>query len=425
MTAPASEGPARPRRSDESAAHLARVGLLWCPCVRSSALLLLVLVAGLGLSGCSDECECPLGGTCDVAGRCTFECSVESDCLALACGQDEPCCDDRPACVAHRCERRPVPEDECGPPPVAREDNDGWSDPVGAGEAYVVSELTVAPDCPEGGGCIDAFASMKGILDRWFDGQILGGRTRLLLELHGRDAPDARFDRSLTVALYPGRDYDDPVLVYNDFEFIGDYPTCCEFYPDINEPGPATPSALRVPAQVVRGVLTTRPLVEALALPHRLNNDLRGLIRLREATLTGTLGPSGALASVDLAGRLLPGDLWQMLSAMCVHAPERGPCPRSLPDGARVIDLVYAAAGPPDADRDGDGLECLLDLDDDGLVDTCCDGALGGSCNADCTLVPPIHPSERSSCTLSPQMQDGYSVTLRARLVPATVYPSP
>lgn len=382
--------------------------------------LLLVSCLAVFDLGCSDDCDCPLGGTCEPDGTCAFECTADADCPAFECADEDACCDDLPTCTAHACQRRIVEADACGAPPEVTEDNDGWSDPVGAGEAYVVAAVAVNPACD---GCDNAFAGLEEIFDRHFDGQILGGRTRLLVEVLGRDNPGARFDRSLTVALYPGRDYDDPVNVYNDFAPLPDTSACCEFYPAELTPGPESPTGLRAPAQLVRGHLATTAPVQKVVLPYFLTNDVRALLRLHEVTVTGRAAASGAFTTMNLRGRLLPADLWKMQSEYCIGVPEGPRCPRSMPEGSRVLDLIFAAAGPPDRDRDGDGLECLLDLDDDGLVDTCCDGA--DVCSPSCSPIPPVHSSVPSSCALDPRIQDGWDVTISAQLVPATVYPAP
>ncbi|NJK88989.1 MAG: hypothetical protein HC923_05995 [Myxococcales bacterium] len=99
-------------------------------------------------------------------------------------------------------------------------------------------------------------------------------------------------------------------------------------------------------------------------------------------------------------------------------------CPRNLPQGSTLVDLVSVFAGPsPDIDGDGDGLECVLDDDGNGVVDGCCDGLLvcplrSFECGG--RSIPPI-TAVKSSCATDPRMADGYSVGIRFQAVAANI----
>jgi hypothetical protein len=94
-----------------------------------------------------------------------------------------------------------------------------------------------------------------------------------------------------------------------------------------------------------------------------------------------------------------------------------------------LIDLVATLLRPePDIDLDipQDGIECVIDTDGDGRIDRCCDGNGAGLCHSgpDCGAQPPImavREDEPSSCALSNQMADGYSVAITFTAVESKV----
>jgi hypothetical protein len=379
-------------------------------------------LAGLSLTllSCADPCACPLGGYCNEEGQCTFECEVDADCPSLECPSDESCCSPRANCLAYQCVREVVTEDQCGPAPEVSE---GWDDAPGSGEAYIMSRMRITSSCLDDGPCANALLPIHLQLDYRFQTSIGVNSIRALAEITGRDQASGDFDRSVTVKVYQVIDADDPTMRSNDFRPYNEGGECCKFRlkpdlpPEIQNPLGRWPGRLRA------GGFESLESADRVAMPFSIVSGTLAPMLLHDVAMRGTLGPDGKLSTLEIFGNLRPSEMWMLQNSACQGFAES--CPRVMPEDATFLDFVFAASGSPDLDRNGDGLECLYDSNDDGIIDRCCAPTSDGTCNPICATIDPTFPSTPSTCALNPALQDAYSVAFTIDLVPATLLVNP
>jgi hypothetical protein len=75
--------------------------------------------------------------------------------------------------------------------------------------------------------------------------------------------------------------------------------------------------------------------------------------------------------------------------------------------GVTYLDVFLYYGGQPDVDRDGDGLEEMLDADGDTLIDGCRDG--------DGTVI------EGAACAADPRIADAFGLSIRYQTAPAEI----
>ncbi|MEQ8275218.1 MAG: hypothetical protein RMA76_43475 [Deltaproteobacteria bacterium] len=412
----------------------------------SSAFLVTAIVVLFGVlasPGCQTRCtsnfDC--GGSFCSQGRCETECFADIDC------QRPPECQDNPtACVPKglRCNGigRCVGAVRLRPPVEGTRDVftppndgiiDGWDDRPGSGRAFIVNQIAIAGDdrgfdidgvCTEDG-CIDNYLHRLGDLgnDQIRQG-LLGGESLLLLELAGLEQNYLGDDSSMTVKIYGARDADDPFFPANNFKIPPGHSTCCEF--KINPQslaGIPSQARARAPARIERGRLRSLapvPIQFTLTVgvpPHPE-------IRLERVLISGRLPSNLAEFSEGLLGGAVPvNTLAQTENPYCRTVSPR--CPIPFTDST-LIDLVANLLGPqPDVDLDFDGLECVRDMNGDGAIDVCCDGADGadtcGGSSCPGNAVAAVDPAKPASCALHPQVADGYSVGITFTAVAAKI----
>ncbi len=401
-------------------------------------------VSGTGCQGaCQGDFDCLGAGYCDRAsGRCERDCFVDQDC------RTPPACRDNPSACrplglfcsgSGRC-RGSVNLDFEGTVAEAPRGGgprriDGWDDPPGSGYSFIVNTIALAPAdrgfdidgrCTAAG-CIDnALAPLATEANEQIRQGLLGGESLLLLELAGLDDdPYTGFDESFTVKVYGAKDAENPPYPANNFSVPAGGDSCCEFLvsgPSLVSPPPQ--ARARSPTQLERGrfrSLTPVPIQFTLSIgspPHPV-------IRFEQVRMSGRLDSGLSSITDGLLGGALPINvLYAVDNPYCKTESAR--CPDGFAGSSIVDVMVNLLNRQPDLDLDGDGPECLYDLDGDGTVDRCCDGAGRGST---CSTIPscpgrevsPLDEGNPGSCARSPRMADGYSFALTFTAVRARV----
>jgi hypothetical protein len=391
---------------------------------------------------CNNNFDCGEGdGYCNVGlGRCETQCFTDTDCRMPPECQSNPLnctpngfrCNGLGRCVGKFSFNREGGTREIPIESVPTE-IDGWDDPPGLGQAFIVNQIAIAGkdrgfdidgSCTEEG-CIDNFLWRLGELgnDQIRQG-LLGGESLLLLEVSGLDDPYRGEDESVTVKIYGARDADDPFFPANNFKVPPGHTTCCEFKinpQSLNSPPPQ--ARARAPARIERGRLRSLapvPIQFTLTVgvpPHPE-------IRLERVLISGRVPSNLDEFNEGLLGGAVPiNTLAQTENPYCKTVSPR--CPVQFTDST-LIDLVSTLLGPkPDVDLDFDGIECVKDTNGDGAIDVCCDGMLGSSgCPATCSgddLIGPVEPDKPWSCALRKEVADGYSVGITFTAVAATI----
>lgn len=307
---------------------------------------------------------------------------------------------------------------------------EGWDALPTEGVGFVIDSLSVAAvgegldldDRCDASGCADnAMAWVAPIVGDSMRQALLGGGVITVIELLGLDEPYVGRDDALVARLYVGRDADDPPFPANNFAPAPGQSTCCEFLIDVDYPGvPPAPRA-KAPARIERGRLRTLAPTEfsapSLFLGLPLFNPEQS-VHLTALYLDAV--PSSDLSRLDSGrmGAVLPARYLSALQGIC-NGPTWG-CSVTFPEVATMLDITVAYAGPPDIDVDGDGLECVLDTDADGLIDRCCDGEVD-ACGQCSQPVPPLDVNVPGSCLADPRMADGYSIALEFTAVRAQI----
>lgn len=409
--------------------------------VTSVALLAGVMVGQGCQTRCLNNFDCGNEGSFCSQGRCQTECFTDLDCQQPPDCQNNPTacppkglrCNGVGRCVGSFQLRRDI-----GPRQTIIPDNDGniggWDDRPGSGRAFIVNQIAIAGRdrgfdidgiCSETTGCIDNFLWRLGELgnDQIRQG-LLGGESLLLLELAGLEENYLGDDTSMTVKIYGARDADDPFFPANNFKIPPGHSSCCEF--KINPQslnGIPSQARARAPARIERGRLRSLapvPIQFTLTVgvpPHPE-------IRLERVLISGRVPSKLTEFSEGLLGGAVPvNTLAQTENPYCKTVSPR--CPVQFTDST-LIDLVSTLLGPqPDVDLDFDGLECVRDMNGDGAIDVCCDGygqadTCGGtSCPG--PVVAAVDPNRPSSCSLHPNVADGYSIGITFTAVAAKI----
>jgi hypothetical protein len=115
-------------------------------------------------------------------------------------------------------------------------------------------------------------------------------------------------------------------------------------------------------------------------------------VRPYDSLFTGEwLRLTGDVVGPEEARRVRGGRLIVVWSASFLHGVDAPPSP-ALPDGGTMLDVaVGVGLLSPDVDRDGDGLEILLDTDMDHHVDLCIDADGTEHRGLDCPMAPGIN----------------------------------
>lgn len=392
----------------------------------------LALLAFLALGACNDPCEettCPSGTYCASAG-CVADCRYNEECSPAACDPTLECCSTARFCGPDgRCVSETVDVNQCSEEAVFPPD--GWDAPPGRGLVYIVDAIGFAG--PGVGRNVDGRCDPSGCIDNALGGLaelsndqlrqgLLGGEMLLAIEIAGIDAGYRGFDRSVTVKIYAVRDADEPFFPANNFKVPPGHTTCCEFRvyeSSLDERGVARN---RIPARIVNGQLETTEAVD-LGIDFAVCVPPFPRIEIGAATISGHIVPGfKRLEDVLLTGAFTASSLARIANPYCRVVSPR--CPNAV-EGATLIELAAAVGAiHPDIDLDGDGRECIYDLNGDGLDDTCCDGTgdrscPGGSAPCPANRILPIVEGDPGSCRRSPRMADGYSVAVAVSAVEA------
>lgn len=395
-------------------------------------------------SGCQNRCfnnfDCGPGSFC-FDGRCETECFTDQDC------REPPECAGNPTA----CQPKGLKCSGLGrcvgpiiPPDTGTGENldtplpttiDGMDDPPGEGVGFVIDRIQIAEGdigfnvdgrC-DSDGCVDNTLGQLGQLaNNQIDQGIKAGDSLLLLELAGLEDPYQGNERSMTIKLYGGRDADDPVNPSDNFSRPPGATTCCNF--NINPQslrGIEGQARARSPAVITNGRLESLAPV-TIEFTLTIGNPPHPEIRITNTRVRGIVPADLSRFSQGLLGGAIPlGTLASIDNPYCV-AGDSSQCPRQVPEESKLLDLASGLLGPlPDIDLDGDGLECAIDDNSDGLVDTCCEGILGRErCPFDgCPTSRIFAPGAEiaSACALDPRMADGYSLGLTFTAVAANI----
>lgn len=424
---------------------------------------IVTLVAFSFAPGCQTRCQiasdCGANSYCSPeTGRCVTDCFTDLDCRQppecqsnqQACTPKGLYCDPYGRCQgSYQIARTSTSVKVMGPDvgaPVT-----GWDLPPAAGRAFIVNQLAIADkgqgfdlngdcDATTNTGCADNALWELGQLgnDQIAQG-LAGGETLLLLELAGLEQPYRGDQKSLTLKIYSGQDADDPVFPGNNFKVIAGQTTCCQFkigQESLNSPPPQ--ARARAPAKIERGRLASLlpvPIQFTLTLgdpPHPEVRLEHVLFSARIPSAISTISPGGPGIDEGLLGGAVPiNTLGASPNPYCRAVSSS--CQLSLPN-TTLIDLVSALLSPsPDIDLaiPPQGLEAVIDTDQDGRVDLCCagNGALSAVTTDPATskticankAIPPVDPADPSTCTLNPAMVDGYSVAVTFTAVQASI----
>lgn len=312
-----------------------------------------------------------------------------------------------------------APEVPLAPPPT----------PAGAGVAFVLDQIGVADTGFEANPCpLDDCTDelVAEYVERFFGGPLEptlhDGKMLVLFELAYLDETYAGDDEHVALRLYRGRDVDG--RDDNDFAVPPGGTDCCTFRLDEAslDPDAPTRAMYELSARIEDGLLATvRP--RRVAIPWSPSVDARRqTLRLEGARARLRLADDLSTIEAGLLGGVVTfSALADLDNPYCKTISPR--CPN--PDQS-MLDQFATGGRPADVDRDGDGFECVLDLDADGRADTCCEGAGAGepgcvlrACRG--AIVPPLDPGSPSSCVKQPEMVDGYDVTIAYTGVPATI----
>lgn len=410
-----------------------------------AALTLAVFISGPGCqTRCFNDFDCGEGSFCAPLGTCETECFTNYDCRMPPECSDNPAvcqprgflCNPSGRCVGSYS----LPQEnrqQISRSPALPTTIQGWDDPPGAGNAFIVDRISIAGaevgfdidgncDTATGDGCVDNVLSELGDLgnDQIRQG-LISGESLLLLELAGLDSPYRGDDSSLTVKLYGARDADDPPWPADNFNTPPGYATCCQFSVSPQSiDGPPDQARSRAPARIERGRLfSLAPVPIQFTLTVGLAPHPE--IRMEKVLISGRLPSKMSEFNEGLLGGSVPvNTLMQTRNPYCQTISSR--CTVEYFDST-LLDLVATLLNPkPDIDLDRDGSECLVDTDGDGRIDRCCDGAgIGNPCfaNGACIAseIAAIEPRDPSTCALSPTMADGYSVALAFSAVAAEI----
>lgn len=400
-------------------------------------------VAGSG-TGCQTRCfnnfDCGPGSFC-FDGRCETECFTDEDCREPPeCAGNPTTCQPKGLKCSGlgRCVGRIIPT--TGVVADNREDPlpnviDGFDDEPGSGVAFVINNIALADNdlgfnvdgrCGDNG-CIDNLLGDLGRLaNNQIDQGIKAGDSLLLIELAGLENPYQGNERSMTVKLYGARDADDPVKPDNNFVRPPGETSCCTFKisPQSLRNVPAQARA-RSPALIDNGRLESLAPVE-IQFTLTIGSPPHPEVRITQTRIRGIVPADLSRFSQGLLGGAVPvGTLAAIDNPYC-RAGNSSQCPPQVPQDSKLIDLVSIALGSlPDIDNDLDGLECVVDDNADGLVDTCCDGVPGrercprGGCPSNQISAPG--GAEPNQCARDPRMADGYSIALTFSGVAANI----
>lgn len=413
-------------------------------CLLSAASVALVVLLVIA-QGCETRCinnfDCGGSGAFCAQGRCQTECFSDLDCL-----QPPECQGNPTACPPKglrcngvgRCVGKIFP-------PTERPDGEllyggidgrvrGFDDTPGSGTAFIVSQIAIAGQgrgfdidgiCSETTGCIDNRLWKLGELgnDQIRQG-LLGGESLLLIEVAGLAEDYLGDAASVTVKIYGGRDADDPFFPANNFKIPPGHNSCCEFKISPESLTDVPPQArARTAARIENGrlrSLTPVPIEFTLTVGGPPHTE----IDLERVLLSGRL-PSNRTEFTEgmIGGAVTANTLARTENPYCKTRNAR--CPVQFTESS-LMDLVASLIGPqPDIDLDFDGLECMRDLDGDGAIDVCCDGAgQANSCGGPTcpgAAVTAIDPNNPSSCAAHPKVADGYSIGLTFDAVDAKI----
>lgn len=362
-----------------------------------------VAVAAGALYGCPRPCntdfECGAQSYCDLAvSACTTDCYVDDDCYhPIGCeATDDGCAPIGTLCRDGRCVGDPTKGDiKIG---VA---DDGWAASVGEGALFLVEDLQIGEtgvgfDLDErcAPNCVDNILSPLAQHANPHLGQgIRGQSTRLLIEVAG------------VIDEYRGRD-DAVTLKIYDASMRSDGAVLIQ-RTSIDENNQAR---VRVRARIRDHRLLTDDKFD-MALTLSISGDQRPTVQFDRATVAMVL-PAGLR-------RFENGVLGASIRASSLHAIENPYCRQAGPlcsavfPASTLLDLVATSiARRPDIDVDGDGAECLIDTDGNQTIDLCCD-ELPSYAHCNITTCPnPVTAvsQDPSSCALSSQVADGYSI---------------
>lgn len=394
-----------------------------------AALAVLTLAAG---PGCQTRCErpgdCSSGSFCRL-GHCETECFVDQDCLSppecqgnpLACVPKGLRCNALGKCVGQPGIRTQTPIGGSGPRNDIPVTIEGWEEPPGTGNAFIIDSLAIADKdrgfdidgkCRGPGDCVDNSLFQLGQLgnDQIRQG-LLGGETLLLIELAGLDKPFVGNDATLTAKFYGARDADDPFFPANNFQIPSGETKCCEFKINPQSIAGIPPqSRARAPAKIERGQMKSLAPVP-ISFTLTVGVPPHPEIRVEKVYLSARVPANLSVLSDGLLGGAVPvNTLAQTENPYCKTLNNL--CQRMLPNST-LIDLIASILQPDiDLDVPPDGLETLTG-GANGRISVCKDGN-GGD-------VQPIDVSQPWTCALQREIQDGYSVGITFSGVSATV----
>jgi hypothetical protein len=338
-------------------------------------------------------------------------------CAARVCGESCVSCDpSSPSCrhaagacgFSGACEAAP----SCSAPATP----DGWDAPPGSGLTFVMSHLAISGphrgfdvdgrcDGPSGE-CVDnAMWPVGTFVNDQIRQGLLGGESLMLVEIAGVELPYTGDDDSVTIKLYGARDGDDPFFPANNFSIPAGDTKCCEFKLSPQSLDSTLVQArTRIPGRIRGGWLSTHGSADVTWV---LNVGVppHPTVQIRRARLTASLSRDLVrLDDVILGGALAPSSIMQSLFSS------------DDPEAARQHSLLDTIAFglPLDIDVDMDGLETVT-ATEGGYVQGCFDG-----CGTNCPI-RPTNLEEPWTCVSTPELADGFSISLDISGVRASV----